>query len=105
MSLEFAKVVDDVGRMARHLGYRVSENSSRLERALALLYACDLEEAYDRIDLIRRSGVSGYRGAAPAPRPRPPRISPVRPKIGKYTRTDANVTGLLPVSVLHCGQV
>lgn len=69
MSLEFAKVVDDVGRMARHLGYRVSENSSRLERALALLYACDLEAAYDRIDLIRRSGVSGYRGAAPAPRP------------------------------------
>lgn len=65
MSLEFNKVVDQVEIMGRHLGYRNQNLASRLELAIQWYYAAtDLAAAKARIDLVRKSSVSGYRGAA-----------------------------------------
>ncbi len=70
MSLEFVKVVEQVQRMGRYLGHLNTSLSSRIELALQLFYAADdLDAVHDRIDLVRNSSVSGYRGAAPVPRP------------------------------------
>lgn len=55
--------------MARHLSKLDQANISKLEIALELLerYGCEMDGVRQRIDLIRKSSVSGYRGAAPAP--------------------------------------
>ncbi len=56
--------------MGRYLAHTANANSTRLERALELFYAADdLQVVHDRIELVRSSSVSGYRGAAPAPKP------------------------------------
>lgn len=70
MTLEFTKVVDQVQKMGRYLSKRDQSNASRLELALERFYQLtDLEPVHERIKLVRESSVSGYRGAAPAPRP------------------------------------
>jgi len=70
LSLEFNKVVEQVQTMGRFLAHQANGNATKLERALELFYAAtDLDEVHDRIKLVRDSSVSGYRGAAPLPRP------------------------------------
>ncbi|MDX2160838.1 MAG: DNA double-strand break repair nuclease NurA [bacterium] len=70
MSLEFNKVIDQVATMGRYLKHQGESASSRLQRALDLFNQyTDLDAVHARIDMVRRSSVSGYRGAAPAPRP------------------------------------
>lgn len=69
MTLEFTKVVDQVERMGRYLGGRAEALVDRLALAVEWLAACDdLEVVHERIYAVRHSAVSGYRGAAPAPR-------------------------------------
>jgi hypothetical protein len=69
LSLEFNKVIDQVQRMGRFLGHRNLSQSDRLELALERFFAAtDLDAIHDRIQLVRSSGVSGYRGAAPLPK-------------------------------------
>ncbi len=70
MSLEFTKVMEQVQSFGRYLKHRGETASQRLQRAIDAFYACtDLDAIHQRIDLVRKSSVSGYRGAAPAPRP------------------------------------
>ena len=70
MSLEFNKVLDQVQKMGRYLAKRAQESSDRMELALEMFYAAsDLDAVHERIKLLRESSVSGYRGAAPLPRP------------------------------------
>ncbi|HVU14524.1 MAG TPA: DNA double-strand break repair nuclease NurA [Phototrophicaceae bacterium] len=70
MTLEFNKVVEQVQTMGRYLGHVNQSLANRLELALERFYACDdLEAVHERIKLVRESSVSGYRGAAPAPKP------------------------------------
>ncbi|MCK6580893.1 MAG: DNA double-strand break repair nuclease NurA [Anaerolineae bacterium] len=70
LSLEFAKLVEQVHTMGRYLGHVQMSSSNRLETALRLLNAAtDLDVIHERIRLVRESSVSGYRGATPAPRP------------------------------------
>jgi hypothetical protein len=65
VALEFNKVVEQVQRMGRFLGNRNQTLSSRLELALQWYYAADdIEVVRRRIDLVRKSSVSGYRGGA-----------------------------------------
>lgn len=69
VSLEFNKVIDQVQRMGRHLAHRSMSNSERIDLALEIFYSMtDMEAVHARIDLVRNSSVSGYRGAAPLPR-------------------------------------
>ncbi len=70
MSLEFNKVVAQVQTMGRYLGHRSQGLANKLELALDMFNeATDLDAIHERIKLVRESSVSGYRGAAPAPRP------------------------------------
>ena len=70
MSLEFNKVMEQVQTMGRYLKHKGDSASNRLQRALELFLQCnELDPIHERIDLVRKSSVSGYRGAAPAPRP------------------------------------
>ena len=70
MSLEFNKVLDQVQKMGRYLGKRSQDASDRMELAIELFFAAsDLDAVHERIKLVRESSVSGYRGAAPVPRP------------------------------------
>ena len=66
MSLEFNKLIEQVHSMGRFLGHMDSSINAKLALALEWFYAADdLEAAQKRIDLIRKSSVSGYRGGAP----------------------------------------
>ncbi|MFN8530310.1 MAG: DNA double-strand break repair nuclease NurA [Anaerolineae bacterium] len=70
MSLEFSKVLDQVQTMGSYLKHKGDTASARLQHALDMFYACtDLDPIHERIEQVRKSSVSGYRGAAPAPRP------------------------------------
>ena len=70
MSLEFNKIVVQVQTMGRYLGHRSVGLASKLEIALEMFYAAtDLDAVHERIKLVRELSVSGYRGAAPVPRP------------------------------------
>lgn len=70
MSLEFTKIVMQVQTMGRYLGGVNRSLVNRLDLALERYYATtDLDAVHERIDLVRKSSVSGYRGATPAPRP------------------------------------
>ena len=70
MSLEFNKVVEQVQTMGRYLGHLNQNLTSKLDLALERFYAAtDLDAVHERIKLVRELSVSGYRGAAPAPRP------------------------------------
>jgi hypothetical protein len=70
VTLEFTKVVDQVQKMGRYLSKRDQSIANRLELALERFYQLtDLDPVHARIKLVRESSVSGYRGAAPSPRP------------------------------------
>jgi hypothetical protein len=70
MSLAFNQVVDQVQRMGRYLGTRWSSAASKIDLALERFdAACDLAAVQERIEMVRGSGVSGYRGAAPLAAP------------------------------------
>ncbi len=75
MSLEFNKVVDQIeklGRMLRELDFDVSD---RLTIARQRFFgATNLDAIHERIRLVRRPDVSGYRGAAPLDPPYHERI-------------------------------
>lgn len=70
MALEFNKLVDQLdkfGSMIRELDFDVSD---RLTVARNRLFAAtDLEAIHERIEMVRRPDVSGYRGAAPLDAP------------------------------------
>lgn len=56
--------------MGRYLAHKANDAGTKLERALEWFYAAtDLDAVHERIKLVRDSSVSGYRGAAPLPRP------------------------------------
>lgn len=66
MSLEFNKIIDKVESMGRWLARRDPNLDDRLDEAIALYEAStDLNVIYRRIRIVRKSSVSGYRGAAP----------------------------------------
>jgi hypothetical protein len=70
LSLEFNKLIEQVQTMGRYLGKRSQNAASRLQIALDLFFAAtDMDAIHERIKLVRDSSVSGYRGAAPLPRP------------------------------------
>jgi len=70
LSLEFNKVLEQVQTMGRYLKHKGDSASNRLQRAVEMFLACtELDPVHERIDLVRKSSVSGYRGAAPTPRP------------------------------------
>ncbi|MCC6802089.1 MAG: DNA double-strand break repair nuclease NurA [Anaerolineae bacterium] len=70
MSLEFTKVVEQVQTLGRHLGHLNRTLTNKLDLALERFYATtDIDAVHERVKLVRESSVSGYRGAAPAPRP------------------------------------
>lgn len=70
LSLEFNKVLEQVQTMGRYLKHKGDSASNRLQRAVEFFLQCtELELVHERIELVRKSSVSGYRGAAPAPRP------------------------------------
>jgi len=75
LALEFNKLVDQLhkmGRMIQELDFDVSD---RLQVAIQRLYAADdLNAIHERIDMVRRPDVSGYRGAAPLDAPHHERI-------------------------------
>jgi len=78
VSLEFDKVADQVERMGRHLSYVNMSLEDKLAIALERFEAAtDLEAIHKRIELVRRSDVSGYRGAAPYDEPVPSRFNPI----------------------------
>lgn len=55
-----------VQTMGRYLGHRNQTLVNRLDLALERYYAAtDLDFVHERIDVVRKSSVSGYRGAAP----------------------------------------
>lgn len=56
--------------MGVYLGNQNRKLTSRIDLALERFYAAtDLDAIHERIKQVRESSVSGYRGAAPAPRP------------------------------------
>lgn len=68
MSVEFNQLLDQVQHMGRYLGNRWSSAGDKLALALERFYnACDLAPIHERVRVVRGSGVSGYRGAAPLP--------------------------------------
>lgn len=70
MSLEFTRIVEQVQMMGSYLRHRNQTLTDKIDLALERFYATtDLDAVHERIKLVREASVSGYRGAAPAPRP------------------------------------
>jgi hypothetical protein len=70
MGLEFNKIIDKVQKMGWWLSRRDPNLEDRLEEAIELFEAStDLEMIHRRINLVRQSSISGYRGAAPPDAP------------------------------------
>lgn len=66
MSLEFKQVIEQVQRMGRALAHKRVDTGDRMEEILEIFAsATDLNFIQERIRLVRRPDVSGYRGAAP----------------------------------------
>lgn len=66
MSLEFNKVVEQVQSLGRFMGHKDGSINAKLELALAWYRAADdLDAARRRVELVRRSNISVYRGGAP----------------------------------------
>lgn len=66
MALEFNRVVDQVAKLGTMIEKLDFDLSDRLRIARARFAAADdLDFIRERIDLVRRSDISGYRGAAP----------------------------------------
>ena len=65
MALEFNKLVDQVAKMGAMIDKLDFDLGERLELAKKRFYAADdLDAIRDRVDLVRQSNISGYRGAA-----------------------------------------
>lgn len=78
MTLEFNKVVEQLRKMGRMLHELDFDVSDRLEIGLQRLAdLTDLDAIHERINLIRRPDISGYRGAAPLDPPFHERICDV----------------------------
>ncbi len=96
MTLEFVKVVDQVERMGRYLGHRAQTMVDKLDIALDWFTAADdLDAVWERINAVRNSSVSGYRGAAPAPQPHDEVVSgvgtlPLTPKTAVIVAVDGS---------------
>lgn len=70
VGLEFTRLLDQVDKMGSYLAHRGETLDEKLDLAwMRLEAACDLEPIHARIEKIRTSGISGYRGAAPLPAP------------------------------------
>jgi hypothetical protein len=70
VAVAFNQLIDQVQRMGRYLGTRWNSAGDKIALALERFDAsCDLERVQERIKLVRGSGVSGYRGAAPLDAP------------------------------------
>jgi hypothetical protein len=66
LSLEFKQVIEQVQRMGRAMSHKRVDTSDRMQEILEIFYnANDLDAIHERIRLVRRPEVSGYRGAAP----------------------------------------
>ncbi len=66
MALEFNQIVDQVTKMGVMIDKLDFDLSDRLRIAHERLAAAgDMDFVHERIDLVRRSDISGYRGAAP----------------------------------------
>ncbi len=65
MSLEFTKIINDIQQMGRYLAYR--DREELIEKALRILREQGSDPAFvrERIQTVRESDISGYRGAAP----------------------------------------
>jgi len=75
VALEFNKVVDQVSRMGQMIEQlNLTNINHKLERAYAIYQTLDdIDAIRQRIEWVRQSDVSGYRGAAPFP------LSPAEP--------------------------
>ncbi len=100
MALEFNKLVDQLdklGKMIHQLDFDVSD---RLEVARDRLFAADdLDAIHERIELVRRPDVSGYRGAAPLDPPFHERICdtfPAPPPVPSATIIAADGSQIYP---------
>lgn len=87
MALEFTKITEQVYKMGAMIDKLDFDLSDRLRIAKERFAAAgDLEAAHERIELVRRSDISGYRGAAPLDPPydqpvnliHPPPLAPSR---------------------------
>jgi hypothetical protein len=68
VGLEFSRLLDQVDKMGSYLAKRSSTLDEKIALALARLQdACELHPIYARVELVRRSNISGYRGATPLP--------------------------------------
>ena len=81
MSLEFNQVVHQVykmGAMLEHLDFDLTETIDTARKRFE--NSGDLERAYERIEWVRSSDISGYRGAAPVDLPDAEPINAVIPE-------------------------
>jgi hypothetical protein len=75
VGLEFNKLVDQVSRLGAMIDHLDFDLRDRLRLAVERFEAAsDLDAVHERIELIRQSDISGYRGAAPLD---PPYSQPV----------------------------
>jgi len=75
MALEFNKLVDQVARMSAMIDKLDFDLGERLQVARERFFAAnDMDAIWERINLVRQSDISGYRGAAPLD---PPYTEPV----------------------------
>lgn len=80
MALEFNKLVDQLQKMGRMIHEIDFDVSDRLQIAIDRFEAAtDLDFIHERIDMVRRPDVSGYRGAAPLDAPFHERICDIFP--------------------------
>ena len=80
LALEFNKLVDQLQKMGRMIHEIDFDVSDRLDIAIERFEAaCDLDFIHERIDMVRRPDVSGYRGAAPLDAPFHERICDIFP--------------------------
>lgn len=70
MGLEFTRLLDQVDKMGSYLAHRGETMDEKVDLAWRRLEAaCDLEPIHARVEKVRASGISGYRGATPLPMP------------------------------------
>lgn len=70
MPLEFSQLLDQVDTMGRALAHRNASAAEKVKLAVQWLQeACDLAPIRARIERVRQSNISGYRGAAPLDEP------------------------------------
>ena len=70
MPLEFSQLLDQVDTMGRALAHRNASAAEKVKLAMQwLAESCDLEPIRARIERVRQSNVSGYRGATPLDEP------------------------------------